>query len=223
MDDDSVRATDTRARLVAIAILLGLLLAPPLRAQKGGSGGGKGGGGNSESDSNNDDGGVPVCPQITGQHPLLESLTVELGLSCQQQAGLLPQMHNEEQLSRLLLAYAAFSPDERQAMLRQVDIAARNKVRPLLLPEQQRKFDVDAAGSKPLKKKSSKKQAPLAADAYASEEALSSALDLYSALTVAQKKSMLLQVKQAARREGAPALTAEQAAKIDGDIAVLQQ
>jgi hypothetical protein len=52
---------------------------------------------------------------------------------------------------------------------------------------------------------------------------LSSALDLYSALTVPQKKEMILQVKQAARRDGAPPLTPEQAGKIDADIEFLRK
>ena len=68
-----------------------------------------------------------------------------------------------------------------------------------------------------------KKMPPVSSDAFASEEALSSALDLYSALTAGQKKAMILQVKQAARREGAPALTSEQTAKLDADIAFLER
>jgi hypothetical protein len=153
----------------------------------------------------------------------LEKLTQELRLTCAQEAKLLPLMHDEEAVSRPLMAYAAFTPQERQAMLLQVELAARAQVRPFLQPEQQKKSDEEAAraaGKPP--KKAGKKMPIVSADAFAGEEVLSSALDLYSALTVAQKKAMLLQVKQAARRDGAPTLTAEQAAKIDADIALLK-
>ena len=96
---------------------------------------------------------------------------------------------------------------------------------PFLLPEQQTKNDAEAANEagKAPKKVGKKKAQQASADAFASEEALSGALDTYSALTVAQKKDMILQVKQAARRDGSPALTPEQAAKIDADIAYLRQ
>ena len=213
------------SRLATIAILLGLLVAPSLLAQKGGGGGGKSGGSSSSQESDDDDTGVPVCPQIVGQHPLLENLTRELHLTCQQEVRILPLMHDEEAVSKPLLVYAAFTPEERQAILLKVELAARTQVRPFLLPEQQRKSDAEAASEagKAPKKIGKKKTPPVSADPFASEEALSGALDLYSALTVAQKKETILQVKQAARRDGAPPLTPEQAAKIDADIAFLHK
>jgi hypothetical protein len=212
-------------RLTQVAILLSLLVAPSLPAQKGGGGGGKSGGSSSSQESEDDDVGVPVCPQIVGQHPLLETLTRELHLSCQQEVRILALMHDEEAVSKPLLAYAALSPEERQGILLKVELAARAQVRPFLLPEQQRKSDAEAASSpgKALKKIGRKKAPTVSGDGFASEEELSSALDLYSALTVVQKKEMILQVKRASRRDGAPALTSEQAAKIDADIAFLQK
>jgi hypothetical protein len=213
------------SRPVTIGILLGLLAVPSLLAQKGGGGGGGKGGGSSSQDSDDDDTGVPVCPQIVGQHPLLDELARELRLTCEQEVKILPLMHDEEAVSKPLLAYAAFTPQERQAMVLKVELAARAQVRPFLLPDQQRKSDAEAASAaaKPPKKAGKKKPLPVSIDAFAGEEALSSALDLYRALTVPQKKEMILQVKQAARRDVAPALTAEQAAKIDADIAFLQK
>jgi hypothetical protein len=150
---------------------------------------------------------------------------MELRLSCQQEVRILPLMHDAEAVSKPLLVYAAFTPEERQAMQLKVELAARAKVRPFLLPEQQTRSDAEAASevAKASKKSGKKKMPPVSAEAFASEEALSSALDLYSALTTAQKKEMILEVKQAARRDGAPALTQEQAAKIDADIAFLRQ
>ena len=81
---------------------MGLLAAPSL-AQKGGGGGGKRGGGSSQESDDSDDIGVPVCPQIVGQHPLLENLTRELRLTCQQEIRILPLMHDEEAVSKPLL------------------------------------------------------------------------------------------------------------------------
>jgi hypothetical protein len=224
MATDSQLATTTRSRLRTVAILLSLLCTVSLQAQKSG-GGGKGGGSSSSGNDDSDDTSLPVCPQIVGSHPLLEKLTLELHLTCQQEVRLLPLMHDEEAAIRPLLVYAAFTPEERQAMLLQVELAARAQVRPFLLPEQQKKSDAEAAriAGKTTKRIGKKKEPPVAADAFGSEEALSSALDLYSALTPAQKKEMILQVKQAARRDGAPELTTEQTAKIDGDIALLQR
>lgn len=215
-----------RSRVVTVAMLLGLLAAPSLAQKGGGGGSGKSGGGSSQESDDSDDTGVPVCPQIVGQHPLLESLTRELRLTCQQEIRILPLMHDEEAVSKPLLVYAAFTPEERQAVLLKVELAARTQVRPFLQPEQQRKSDEDAASAaaKAPKKISRKKTAaPISADAFASEEALSTALDLYSALTTAQKKELLLEVKHAARRDGAPQLSPEQAAKIDAEIAFLQK
>jgi hypothetical protein len=133
-------------------------------------------------------------------------------------------MHDEEAVARPLLIYAAFTPDERQAMLLKVELAARAQVRPFLLPEQQKKSDAETArlAGKAPRKAGKKKDTQVSADAFESEEALSGELDLYSALTTAQKKEMILEVKQAARRNGAPTLTPEQEAKIEGDIAFLQ-
>jgi hypothetical protein len=223
MAAEVARAIRFRSQLVTAAVLLGLLAAPSLLAQKG-SGGGKGNGDSSSKDSDDDDS-LPVCPQIAGAHPLLEKLTLELRLSCQQEVRILPLMHDEEAVSKPLLVYAALTPEERAGMLLQVELAARSKVRPFLLPEQQAKSDADAASEagRASKKVAKKKMPAVSADAFASEEALSGALDSYSALTVAQKKDMILQVKLAARRDGAPALTPEQTAKIDADIAFLRQ
>lgn len=223
MEVEHARSTWARTRLVALPILLALLATPSLLAQKGG-GGGKGGGSSSKQ-SDEDDTGVAVCPQIVGQHPLLEELSRELHLTCAQEVRILPLMHDEEAVSKPLLAYAAFTAEERQAMRLKVELAARAKVGPFLLPDQQKKNDEEAASlaTKAPKKMGKKKTPPASADGFASEEALSGALDSYSALTMAQKKEMILAVKLAARRDGAPALSAEQATKIDADISFLRQ
>ena len=130
MATDSQLATTTRSRLRTVAILLSLLCTVSLQAQKSG-GGGKGGGSSSSGNDDSDDTSLPVCPQIVGSHPLLEKLTLELHLTCQQEVKLLPLMHDEEAAIRPLLVYAAFTPEERQAMLLQVELAARAQVRPV--------------------------------------------------------------------------------------------
>ena len=224
MASDGLRTTTFSSRLLTLAVLLGLLCVSSLPGQKSG-GGGKSGGDSSSSGSDDDETGVAVCPQIVGSHPLLEELSRELSLTCSQQVRILPLMHDEEAVSNPLLVYAALTPEERQAMLLKLELAARAQVRPFLMPEQQRKSDVEAASlaGKAPKKMGKKKMAPASGDAFASEEALSSALDLYHALTAAQRKDMILQVKEAARRDGAPFLTPEQAVRIDADIAFLRQ
>jgi hypothetical protein len=121
----------SRSQPVAFALLLSLLAAPSLVAQKGGGGSKSGGSDSSQQSDDSDDTGVPVCPQIVGQHPLLENLTRELRLTCQQEVKILPLMHDEESVSKPLLDYAAFTPEERQGILLKVELAARTKVRPL--------------------------------------------------------------------------------------------
>lgn len=218
--------------VVAFALAGLLATAPVLHAQKGSGGGGKssGGGGKSEGGKGEkDEDDKPACPEIVGKHALLEKMTEAFSLTCAQEVKIEPLLHDEESVSKPLLAYAAFTPEEKQAMMLKVKLAARVQIRPLLTPAQQKKSDAEAAdvaakGEKPKKsgKKDSAKKEVKIADAFAGEEALSDAILRYTALTRDQKKEMLMDVKTAARREGAPELTPEQQAKIDADIKALQ-
>jgi Spy/CpxP family protein refolding chaperone len=167
-----------------------------------------------------------------GNHALLERMTAAFGLSCEQKDQLEPYLHDEESVSKPLLSYGAFTPEEKAAFMLKIKIAARNQIKPLLTPEQQKKMDDDiesvSKGGNGVKGDSGKgggaknpksaKKAPKIAEPFEGEEALCAAVNKYSALSAEQKREMTLQVKQAARREGAPQLTPDQEKKIDADI-----
>jgi hypothetical protein len=164
--------------------------------------------------------GNPNCPEILGKHMLLEKMTDAFGLTCKQEDIIEPLLHDEESVTKPLLAFTAFTPEERQGVMLKIKLAARVQIRPYLTPDQQTKSDAEAAATANASAGGGKggKAAPKASEGFTAEEALSDAISAYSAFTPAQKKELMLQVKQAARRPDAPSLTAEQAAKIDADI-----
>ena len=160
-----------------------------------------------------------------GKHSLLERFTADFGLSCAQQLRIEPLLHAEESVSKPLLAFAAFSPGERAGVMLQIKLAARRQIRGLLEPEQQKKMDAEiestrAAGSKGGGKKGKE---PAKVDAFANEEALSGAIMNYAALTADEKRSLVLEVKKAAVRDGALPLAPEQKQKIESDLRELQK
>lgn len=162
----------------------------------------------------------PNCPEIVGNHSLLEKMTDAFGLTCKQEDAIEPLLHDEESVTKPLLAFQAFTPEERQAVMLKIKLAARAQIRPYLTPEQQVKSDAEAeatAKSSAGGRKGGGKTAKVS-DPFKAEEDLSDAIDKYSAFSAAQKKELTLQVKQASRRPGAPELTPDQAAKIDADI-----
>jgi hypothetical protein len=172
---------------------------------------------------------TPTQPQCgpAGNHALLERMTAAFGLTCDQKFQIEPYLHDEESVSKPLLSFAAFTQEEKQAMMLQIKLAARQQIKPMLTPDQQKKMDEDIAsvagggnGAKGGGSKNSKnaKKPPKVVDPFDGEEALCAALNKYSALSADQKQEMILQVKKAARREGAPQLTPEQEKKIDADI-----
>jgi hypothetical protein len=111
-----------------------------------------------------------------------------------------------------------------------INLAARRQIRPLLTADQQKKMDdeidaVSRSSSNALNgdkkgggKKGGGKKTEASTDPFDGEESLSQAISNYSALSSEEQRSLVLQVKQAARREGAPQLTPEQEKKIDADI-----
>jgi hypothetical protein len=221
----------------AVVMATGLIASPALSmAQRGGggSGGSKSAGYSTESKDEKQaeqEADKPRCPEIVGKHLLLERMTADFDLTCAQEDKIEPLLHNEESVSKPLLAYSAFTPEEKQAMMLKVKLAARAQIRPLLTPEQQKKSDAEAeqvaeAGSRPKKggkKDGTPKKVAIQDDAFKGEEDLCSALEAYTAFSIKERQQLILQVKAAARREGAPALTPDQAAKVDADIKVLQQ
>jgi hypothetical protein len=145
-----------------------------------------------------------------GNHKLLETMTKNFGLTYDQQLEIEPLLHDEESVSKPILGFAAFTSEEKSAMLLVVKHAARRQIRPLLTPEQQVKADAEDAsldgksGGKGGGKGGGKKAA-----AVTTEESVIKAIQQYEALTPAEKDSMISKVKTAAARpvaaETAPA------------------
>jgi hypothetical protein len=146
-----------------------------------------------------------------GNHKLLETMTADFGLTYDQELEIEPLLHDEESVSKPILGFAALTPAEKQQMLLTIKHAARRQIRPLLTPDQQKKLDAEDAslaaksGGGGGGGKSGKKKA-----AAVSEDTLVNAIKQYSALTSAEKESMIAQVHEAAQRAPAPAPAAQQ-------------
>lgn len=165
----------------------------------------------------------PACTRLPpGRHLQLERMRDLFGLSCDQELRIEPLLHNEESVSKPLLRFTGFSPEEKTAVMLKIKIAARRQIRTLLTPDQQQMMDQEieslangqggAGGAKKPKDSDAK------ADAFENEEALSLAILNYSALTPEEQKAMAVEVKTAARRNEPSQLTADQLAKLDADI-----
>lgn len=166
----------------------------------------------------------PACEGLPGgKHVQLERMTDLFGLTCEQELKIEPLLHNEESVSKPLLRFDAFSPEEKQAVMLKVKLAARRQIRTVLNPDQQKKMDEEiesvakGGGGKAGGGKKSK-GADVKVDPFDSEEQLSQAIDNYSALSPDEKKEMVLQVKTAAKRNDGSQLTADQVSKLDADI-----
>jgi hypothetical protein len=161
----------------------------------------------------------PNCPEIVGHHALLEKMTDAFGLTCKQEQVIEPMLHDEESVTKPLLAFAAFTPEERQGMMLKIKLAARAQIRPFLTPDQQQKSDAEASATAAASAGGGKGGKTVKqVEPFVAEESLSDAIVAYSAFSPQQKKELTLQVKKASRRPDAPQLTPEQAAKIDADI-----
>jgi hypothetical protein len=174
---------------------------------------------------------APACEGLPpGKHSLLERMTAAFGLTCEQELKIEPLLHSEESVSKPLLRFAAFTPEEKQAMMLKIKVSARRQIRPLLTPDQQKKMDAEIEAvtkgtsdalqgdRKGGSKNGGGKKAEASTDPFDAEELLSQAISNYSALSSEEQRAMTLQVKQAARRDNAPPLTPEQQKKIDADI-----
>ena len=160
-----------------------------------------------------------------GRHALLERFTAEFGLTYDQQLEIEPLLHAEEAVSKPLLRFNSFSQEEQQATMLKIKLAARRQIRALLTPDQQKKMDAEidtvAKGGNKGSGGKKAKEPEAEFDAFENEELLSKAIDNYAALTAQEKKAIVLQVKQAARRDDNPHLTPDQQKKIDADISRL--
>jgi hypothetical protein len=170
---------------------------------------------------------APCAGLPPGKHSLLERLTAQLNLTCEQQLKIEPLLHDEESVTKPLLKFSSFSREQQQEVMQTIKLAARRQVRTQLTPEQQKGMDAEVesvAGGKSGGGK--KKTADAKADAPAGldvEEQLCKAIVAYSALTPAEKSAMLLKVKQAARGDSALQLTAQQQQQLDTEIQSLRK
>jgi Spy/CpxP family protein refolding chaperone len=170
---------------------------------------------------------TPCAGLPPGKHSLLERMTGQFGLTCEQQLKIEPLLHDEESVTKPLLKFSSLSAEEKQGIMLTIKLAARRQVRSLLTPEQQKGMDqevdsVSSASKGGGKKVGGKKAvAPEPTVGLESEEQLSQAIIKYVALNPEEKKAMLLKVKQAARNDSALQLTPAQQKKLDDEIKAL--
>jgi hypothetical protein len=167
---------------------------------------------------------TPASCGLSGHHALLERMAAAFSLTCDQILKIEPLLHEEESVSKPLEAFAAFTPDEKKAVMQELKVAARKRILVELTPGQQVKMDQEidtvSKGGEGLQKgnngngerKRSSEAAPL--DPFQAEESLSSAIANYSAFSSAEKKDLILKVKQASLRPDAPAMTPDQAKQV---------
>jgi len=167
----------------------------------------------------------PACPGLPpGRHALLERMTAQFGLSCEQELKIEPLLHDEESVTKPLLKFSSFSREEQQAVMLTIKLAARRQVRQFLTADQQKGMDAEVESvSKGGGGKKKDAKAAAAATGLGAEEELSAAIVQYAALTPQEKKDMLRKVKSAARNDAALQLTAGQQAKLDSEIRDLQK
>jgi hypothetical protein len=167
-----------------------------------------------------------------GKHANLERMTAAMKLTCEQQLKIEPLLHDEESVSKPLLAFTSFSPEERSEFMNTIKIVARRQIKGQLTPEQQKWMDGDiesvksgggGGGKKGGGKAAPPKEAVTAANALDDEEKLSKATMAYSALNPDEKRVLVLQVKKAARKDSNLPLTPEQQKKLDSEIQELSK
>ncbi len=169
---------------------------------------------------------TPAQCGIPGHHALLERMSAAFELTCDQQRKIEPLLHDEESVSKPLIAFEAFTPRQKKAVMQQVKLAAREQIMPLLTPPQkvkmQQEIDTVSRGGEGLQKGSGhrgKKNAETAfIDPFQAQENLCDAISKYSAFSRAEKTALILKVKQAALRPGAPAMTPGQAKEVQHEI-----
>jgi hypothetical protein len=169
----------------------------------------------------------PCAGLPPGKHALLERLTAQLGLTCDQQLKVEPILHDEESVSKPLLKFSSFSPEDGQAAMTTIKLAARRQVRTVLTADQQKGMDdeVDSVGKSSGKKGGGRKGAKTSEPSVGldDEETLSKAILKYSALTPQEKNQMLLKVKLAARSDSSLNLSPEQQRRLDAEISDLRK
>lgn len=169
---------------------------------------------------------TPASCGLAGHHALLERMSAAFSLTCDQILKIEPLLHDEESVSKPLIAFQAFTPDEKKAVMQEVKLAARKQILPLLTPDQQVKMNQEietvSKGGEGLQAGNSggggrKMTASPAIDPFQAEESLSQAISRYAAFSDAEKKSLVLKVKQASLRRDAPAMTPDQTKQVEAE------
>jgi hypothetical protein len=169
----------------------------------------------------------PASCGLSGHHALLERMAAAFRLTCDQILKIEPLLHDEESVSKPLIAFEAFTPDEKKAVMQQVKLAARKQIMPLLTPDQQLKMqqeiDTVSKGGEGLQKGNGgggrKRNADVApVDPFQAEEALSHAIANYSAFSDAEKRDLIVKVRQASLRPDAPAMTPDQTKQVAAQL-----
>ncbi|HXS95428.1 MAG TPA: hypothetical protein VN736_12560 [Candidatus Limnocylindrales bacterium] len=169
---------------------------------------------------------LPLCAQQPpapcaglppGRHALLERLTANLNLTCEQQLKIEPLLHEEESVTKPLLQFTALSPEDQQSIMITIKLAARRQVRTLLTADQQKGMDSEVESvSRGGKKGGGKKVDPVVT--FESEEKLSNAVESYAALTPQEKNTILIKVKRAALADASLPLAPDQRRKLESQI-----
>jgi len=167
----------------------------------------------------------PPCAGLPpGRHALLERMTAQFGLTCEQELKIEPLLHDEESVTKPLLKFTSFTREQQQKVMLTIKLAARRQVRQYLTADQQKGMDAEVESvSKGDGGKKKDAKAVEAVPGLGVEEELSAAIVKYAALNAEEKKAMLLKVKTAARKDAALQLTAEQQAKLDSEIRNLEK
>jgi hypothetical protein len=170
----------------------------------------------------------PCAGLPAGKHAVLERMTADFGLTCEQELKIEPLLHDEESVTRPLLRFTSFSAEQQRAVMLKIKLAARRQIRSLLTLEQEKLMDVDmqnvarssAKGGRSAVQSGS---GPGNSDALENEEALSKAVMNYIALRPEEKKAIVLEIKRAIRADSRQQLTSKQQRALDSEIADLSK
>jgi Spy/CpxP family protein refolding chaperone len=169
---------------------------------------------------------TPASCGLSGHHALLERMAAAFSLTCDQILKIEPLLHDEESVSKPLIAFGAFSADEKKAVMQEMKLAARKQILPLLTPDQQAKMnqeiDTVSKGGEGLQAGNGgggkKNAAAPTVDPFQAEQSLADAISKYAAFTDDQKRDLILKVRQASLRPDAPQMTPDQVKQVQAEL-----
>ena len=91
---------------VTALTIVGMLSIPSVLLAQKGSGGGKSSGDSKQDKEDQKNAEKPKCPEIVGNHALLEKMAGDYGLSCPQEDKIEPMLHDEESVSKPLMMFS---------------------------------------------------------------------------------------------------------------------